>query len=365
MHAETHNDQLILEDGSVFRGRVCGFSRPIAGEVVFNTGMVGYPEALTDPSYKGQILVLTYPLIGNYGVPVQQQDAYGLPCLESDRVQIAGLVVSELSAHYHHWQATMSLEQWLTEQGVPVLTGVDTRALTKRLRQQGSLLGKIVVGDDEVPFQDPNQTPLVAQVSIPEPVLYAAGPTRIVVIDCGCKLSIIRSLLSRGVTVLRVPWDYDFCDEAFDGVVISNGPGDPKMCQATIAQVRRVMQQEKPILGICLGHQILALAAGANTYKMKFGHRSQNQPCLAVGTSRCAITSQNHGYAVDEQTIPAGWQAWFTNVNDGTNEGLRHTDLPFMSVQFHPEAAPGPVDTQGLFDTFLRMLPCTTNPVRS
>jgi carbamoyl-phosphate synthase small subunit len=221
------------------------------------------------------------------------------------------------------------------------------------------MLGKIVVGEEDVAWHDPNTTNLVAQVSVPEPVIYPAGPIRVVVIDCGCKLSIIRNLLARDVTVIRVPWDFDFLGEACHGVLISNGPEDPQMCTATIAHVTHAMEQHMPVFGICLGHQILALAAGAHTYKMKFGHRSQNQPCLEVGTPRCYITSQNHGYAVDGQSLPAEWEPWFTNVNDGTNEGLRHRTRPFMSVQFHPEAAPGPVDTQDLFDTFVRMLPCT------
>jgi carbamoyl-phosphate synthase small subunit len=356
----TDEGQLVLEDGAVYAGRVFGCPRPVAGEVVFNTGMVGYPETLTDPSYKGQILVLTYPLIGNYGVPADSRDA-----LESERVQIAGLIVSEVSWHYSHWQATMSLARWLAAQGVPALAGIDTRALTKRLRDRGSMLGKIVVGEQDVAWHDPNTTNLVAQVSVPEPVVYAAGPTRVVVIDCGCKLSIIRSLLARGVTVLRVPWDYDFLHEDFDGVLVSNGPGDPQMCATTIVRVRQVMERDVPIFGICLGHQILALAAGARTYKLKFGHRSQNQPCLEVGTPRCYITSQNHGYAVDGQTLPAEWEPWFTNGNDGTNEGVRHRTRPFMSVQFHPEAAPGPGDTAFLFDTFLGTLACGTQRRKS
>lgn len=353
MDIETKSGQLILEDGFVYTGQAFGAFRSVAGEVVFNTGMVGYPEALTDPSYKGQILVLTYPLIGNYGVSSRDLAMPLFGNLESDGVQIAGLIVSEVSWNYSHWSATAGLANWFSEHGVPALTGVDTRALTKRLRDQGSMLGKIIVGGDEVEFHDPNTINLVAQVSIREPVAYPGGPTRVVVIDCGCKLSIIRSLLARGVTVVRVPWDYDFLDEDFDGVVISNGPGDPQMCQATIVHVKRVMERNVPIFGICLGHQILALAAGANTYKLKFGHRSQNQPCLEANTPRCYITSQNHGYAVDTKTIPAEWEAWFTNVNDGTNEGLRHRTRPFMSVQFHPEAMPGPVDTQHLFDDFV------------
>jgi len=348
--------RLVLNDGAVFEGRASGFPKAVSGEVVFNTGMVGYPEALTDPSYRGQILVLTYPLIGNYGVPSDNRHNSFDPAFESDRVQIAGLIVSELSSNHNHWNASKSLNQWLYEQGVPVLSGIDTRALTKHLRENGSMLGKLLVSEEHVVYHDPNQENLLSQVSVEKPVIYYEGKKRIVVIDCGCKNSIIHSLLVRGVTIIRVPWDYDFIDEEFDGVLISNGPGDPKMCSETIAHVQRAMEKDYPIFGLCLGHQILALAAGADTYKLKFGHRSQNQPCKEFGTKRCYITSQNHGYAVDDRTLPEGWGPWFINANDGTNEGIRHRSRPFMSVQFHPEAAPGPIDTNFLFDEFLGIL---------
>jgi carbamoyl-phosphate synthase small subunit len=338
----------------VFAGRLLGCPRGAVGEVVFNTGMVGYLEALTDPSYKGQILVLTYPLIGNYGVPARNGN---LPeAFESENVQISGLIVSEVCPNYSHWNAGKSFAQWLYEEGVPVLSTVDTRALTKHLRTKGSMLGRILVREVETSFQDPNHMNMVSLVSVQRPVVYSGGKRRLVLIDCGCKRSIIRSLLWRGVTVVRVPWDYDFLDEDFDGVVVSNGPGDPQMCPETILRIRRVLETGYPILGICLGHQILALAAGAKTYKLKFGHRGQNQPCLQTGNKRCFITSQNHGFAVDTESLPADWEPWFTNANDGTNEGLRHRSQPFMSVQFHPEAAPGPVDTQHIFDEFLQLV---------
>jgi len=357
MQSGMDKGHLVLEDGSVFQSRVLGFPKTAAGEVVFNTGMVGYPEALTDPSYKGQILVLTYPLIGNYGVTSGDDPNTLFSAFESECIQITGLIVSEMSLDYSHWSAARSLAQWLYEEGIPALTGIDTRALTKRLRSKGSMLGKILVGNEETPFQDPNQLNLVSQVSVPEPLVYPGGEKRVVLIDCGCKNSIIRSLQVRGVTVIRVPWDYDFLREDFDGVVISNGPGDPQMCATTVAYIKRAMEQDYPIFGICLGHQLMALAAGGERFKLKFGHRSQNQPCLEVGTKRCYITSQNHGFAVDAESLPAGWEPWFTNANDGTNEGLRHQNRPFMSVQFHPEAAPGPVDTNHLFDEFLQLLP--------
>jgi len=345
---------LLLEDGIAFTGRAIGAPVSVAGEVVFNTGMVGYPETLTDPSYKGQILVLTYPLIGNYGVPPAGDSSSG--AFESDRIQVSGVIVSEAAEEYSHWTAGRSFGQWLSDERIPCMVGVDTRALTKRLRSAGTMLGKIVVGDTDVPFADPNQTNLAGLASPPMPILYPGGRRRIVLVDCGCKASILKSLLARGVTVLRVPWDYDFLGEDFDGVVISNGPGDPTMCVPTIANIGRLLEQDRPVFGICLGNQILALAAGATTYKLKFGHRSQNQPCLEEGTKRCYITSQNHGYAVDSDSLPEGWVPWFTNANDGTNEGVRHLTRPFMSVQFHPEAAPGPVDTQHLFDEFLGLI---------
>lgn len=343
----------MLEDGASFVGRRFGGAGAVAGEVVFNTGMVGYPETLTDPSYRGQILVLTYPLVGNYGVPAHRLLDGLEEAFESSRVQVSALVVGEATDTYSHWSASTSLGGWLEAHGIPGLSDVDTRALTKRLRERGVMLGKIVDGDDDIELRDPNQDNLVSLVGTVTPVVYGGGPTRIVVVDCGCKNSIIRSLVRRGVTVVRVPWDYDFLHEDFDGVVISNGPGDPKQCTRTIEHVRRTMAAGYPIFGICLGHQIVALAAGADTYKLKFGHRSQNQPCAVVGTPRCYITSQNHGYAVDEGTLPPDWTPWFRNLNDGTNEGIRHRQRPFMSVQFHPEAAPGPVETNFLFDDFL------------
>ncbi|MCI0419237.1 MAG: glutamine-hydrolyzing carbamoyl-phosphate synthase small subunit [Acidobacteria bacterium] len=350
--------RLVLEDGSVFPGRSFGLQGSVSGEVVFNTGMVGYPEALTDPSYRGQVLVLTYPLVGNYGVPPSNNGHNDdlSSVFESGRIQISGLVVSEVSQEYSHWSANRGLGCWLEEHGVPGVAGIDTRALTRRLREKGTMLGKILQDGEDLEFYDPGTDNLVSQVSVSQPAIYAGSRKRVLLVDCGCKLSIVRGLLSRGVTVIRVPWAYDFFSEQFDGVVISNGPGDPKMCLPTIANVRRAVENDIPVFGICLGHQILALASGADTYKLKFGHRSQNQPCNEAGTKRCLITSQNHGYAVRNESLRDGWEPWFINVNDRTNEGLRHRSKPFMSVQFHPEAAPGPVDAGILFDEFLKHL---------
>jgi carbamoyl-phosphate synthase small subunit len=345
---------LELEDGTAVEGRSFGAPRPAAGEVVFNTGMVGYPESLTDPSYRGQILVLTYPLVGNYGVPPADRERGILRYFESERIQVAGLVVSEHCERYSHWNAVKSLGAWLEEEGVPGVQGVDTRALTRRIRESGTMLGRIV-GEGAVPFEDPNARNLVREVSVQEPVLYGEGRPRVLAVDCGMKNNIVRCLLARGASVIRVPWDHDFNDGRleWDGLILSNGPGDPKMCAATIAHVREAMARGRRIFGICLGNQLLALAAGADTYKLPYGHRSQNQPCTETGTKRCRITSQNHGFAVDAATLPEGWEPWFENANDGTNEGIRHARLPFMSVQFHPEASGGPTDTEYLFDLFL------------
>jgi carbamoyl-phosphate synthase small subunit len=343
----TSTATLVLEDGSRYSGRSLGAPHSAAGEVVFNTGMVGYTEALTDPSYSGQIMVLTYPLVGNYGVP---------PAFESGKIQAAGLIVSELALEYSHALAQKSLPQWLQEQGIPCLAGVDTRALTKRLRHHGCMLGKIVVDGKDIELDDPNKRNLVAAVSLPGREVFEGGKKTVVVVDCGAKGSIISELRARDLTVIRVPWDYDFLGEDFDAILVSNGPGDPGVCQPAVENLRRAMQTGRPIMGICLGHQLLALAAGAKTYKLKFGHRGHNQPCVEEGTGRCYITSQNHGYAVDESSLPEGWHPWFRNANDGSNEGMRHRSRPLMSVQFHPEAAPGPVDCAPLFDQFLGMI---------
>ncbi len=350
--------KLVLEDGSEFLGNSFGADVSISGEVVFNTGMVGYPESLTDPSYKGQILVLTYPLIGNYGVPGEERDEYGLlKFFESEKIQASGLIISDYSQKYSHWNAKKSLSDWMKEHNVPGIYGIDTRMLTKKLREKGVMLGKIVSGNKDVKLEDPNARNLVAEVSIPEKIVYnQGGGKKIVLIDCGAKLNIVRALLSRGCEVIRVPWDYDFLNEDFDGLLISNGPGDPKMADKTILNVRKILDKGTPTMGICLGNQILALAAGGNTYKLKYGHRSQNQPCIEKGTKRCYITTQNHGFAVDVKSLNNDWEEWFTNANDGTNEGLRHKTKPFLSFQAHPEATPGPVDAEWIFDKFIGLI---------
>ncbi|MCP4551288.1 MAG: glutamine-hydrolyzing carbamoyl-phosphate synthase small subunit [Bacteroidetes bacterium] len=353
---QTTNAKLILEDGSIFKGRSFGFEGSKAGEVVFNTAMTGYPESLTDPSYKGQLLVLTYPLVGNYGVPGSETENEMLKFFESEKVQVSALIISDYSFKYNHWNAEKSLSDWLIEHKVPGIYGIDTRALTKLIREKGCMLGKIIVNDEDCEYYDPNINNLVADVSIKEKQVYGNGKHKILLIDCGVKNNIIRYFLSKDATVIRVPWDYDFHKEKYDGLFISNGPGNPEMCDTTITNLQKALNQDIPIFGICLGHQLLALASGAKTYKLKYGHRSHNQPVLLNGTKKGYITSQNHGFAVDDDTLPEQWESFFTNLNDDTNEGIKHKSKPFFTVQFHPEASSGPTDTDFLFDEFISKL---------
>jgi len=344
--------KLILEDGTEIQGQSFGAYSSVAGEVVFSTAMTGYPENLTDPSFAGQILVLTYPIVGNYGVPGEDLYESISKIFESDKIHIAGLVVNYYSDEHSHWNAAKSLGDWLKEYNIPGIAGVDTRMLTKILREKGAMLGKIVAEED-VPLHDPNLDNLVAQVSAPGVEHYGQGQHKIVLVDCGTKTNIIRCFLERDVELIRVPWDYDYSQIDYDGLFLSNGPGDPKMCEATIQHLQNALQQDKPIFGICLGSQLMGLAAGGDTFKLKYGHRSHNQPVRLAGTQRSYITSQNHGFAVDTNTLPAEWEMLFENLNDGTCEGIKHKTKPFFSTQFHPEAAGGPQDTEFMFDDFI------------
>jgi carbamoyl-phosphate synthase small subunit len=350
--------KLVLQDGSEFYGKYIGAPIETSGEVVFNTSMVGYPESLTDPSYKGQILVFTYPMIGNYGIPGREKSHDIHKYFESDRAQVRGVIINDYTPDYNHWNASQSLDEFLKEFNVPALYGIDTRKLTKKLRDKGVMLGKITNFNNNEQFhaEDPNASNLVDEVSTKKIVEYKNGQTKILLVDCGVKNNIIRSLLNRNVSVKRVPWDYNFVDDEYDGIVLSNGPGDPKKCEITIEHIKQAMQKDKPILGICLGNQLLALASGGNTYKLQYGHRSQNQPCIVIGTNSCYMTSQNHGFAVDQKTLPPEWRVWFENVNDRTCEGIRHLTKPFLGTQFHPEGYPGPSDTEFVFDEFLELV---------
>ncbi|HSW48410.1 MAG TPA: carbamoyl-phosphate synthase small subunit [Candidatus Saccharimonadales bacterium] len=375
--------KLILKNGEEFEGVTFGYEGSVGGEVVFATGMTGYPEALTDPSFAGQILILTYPLIGNYGVPKKK-------FWESGKLQISGLIVSDYIDTPSHHQSKMTLSEWLKKEKIPALEIKDTRYITQYLRENGTMLGKIINGKD-TPFFDPNVLNIVEQVSIKK--ILKEKPEglnkhkRVIIIDCGAKNNIKRCFLKRGVETITVPWDFDpFSNEGqkqlknvianevkqslsikiaasplaprddnlFDALFISNGPGDPKKADKTIEVIKKSLENKIPTLGICLGNQLLALAAGGDTYKLKYGHRSQNQPCIMEKSNRCFITTQNHGFAISD--VPVGFDKWFTNANDDSIEGIIHSKLPFMSVQFHPEATPGPKDTEWIFDFFLEKL---------
>lgn len=377
--------RLLLDDGTVFCGKSFGFEKPVAGEVVFNTAMTGYPESLTDPSYAGQLMTLTYPLVGNYGVPPFTLEPNGLATfMESGHIHAEAIIVSDYSENYSHWNAVESLGDWLKREQIPGITGIDTRELTKVLREHGVMMGRIVFEDaidnEQMAIDNYGEINYVDKVSCKDIIVYAGTESRhfdigtpaaqlnsrlsadcqlkrVLLVDCGVKHNIIRCLLKRGVEVIRVPWDYDYNGLEFDGLFISNGPGDPDTCDAAVQNIRKAMKNEKlPIFGICMGNQLLSKAGGAKIYKLKYGHRSHNQPVRMVGTERCFITSQNHGYAVDNNTLTEDWEPLFINMNDGSNEGIRHKRNPWFSAQFHPEAASGPTDTEFLFDEFVKLL---------
>ena len=352
---------LVLEDGTTFHGKSFGYEAPVAGEVVFNTAMMGYPESLTDPSYAGQLMTLTYPLVGNYGVPPFTIEANSLATfMESDKIYASAIIVADYSEEFSHWNAVESLADWLKREKVPGITGIDTRQLTKVLREHGVMMGKILFDDqpDNIPQAEYEGVNWVDRVSCRDIIRYNEGAgKKVVLVDCGVKNNIIRCLVNRGVEVIRVPWNYDYTDMDFDGLFLGNGPGDPDMCEDAVNIIRKQMSlSRKPICGICMGNQLLAKAGGATIYKLKYGHRSHNQPVREVGTNRCYVTSQNHGYAVDAKTLGNDWRELFVNMNDGSNEGVCHKQYPWFTSQSHPEACSGPVDTEFMFDRFIKVL---------
>ena len=355
------NVTLVLSDGTKFHGKPFGYDAPVAGEVVFNTAMMGYPESLTDPSYAGQLLTMTFPLVGNYGVPPFSIEANGIPTfMESDKIYASAIIVSDYTEQYSHWNAVESLGDWLKREHVPGITNIDTRELTKVLREHGVMMGKILFDDepDNIPEANYEGVNFVDLVSTKEIIRYNEGAgKKVILVDCGVKANIIRSLINRGVEVIRVPWNYDYTSMDYDGLFLANGPGDPDMCVDAVNVIRKQMSMsKKPICGICMGNQLLSKAAGATIYKLKYGHRGHNQPVRMVGTNKCYITSQNHGYAVDASTLDKDWKELFVNMNDGSNEGIRHVENPWFTSQFHPEACSGPVDTYFMFDKFVETL---------
>ena len=355
------NVTLVLEDVTKFHGQSFGYDQPVAGEVVFNTAMMGYPESLTDPSYAGQLMTLTYPLVGNYGVPPFSVEPDGLATfMESDKIYASAIIVADYSEKYSHWNAVESLASWLKREHVPGITGIDTRQLTKVLREHGVMMGKIIFDDepDNIPTAEYEGVNWVDRVSCKDIIRYNEGAgKKVVLVDCGVKNNSIRCLVNRGVEVIRVPWNYDYTSMDFDGLFLGNGPGDPDMCEDAVNVIRRQMSlSRKPICGICMGNQLLAKAGGATIYKLKYGHRSHNQPVREVGTNRCYVTSQNHGYAVDAKTLGSDWRELFVNMNDGSNEGVCHKENPWFTSQFHPEACSGPIDTEFMFDRFIKTM---------
>ena len=355
------NVTLVLSDGTKFHGKSFGYDAPVAGEVVFNTAMMGYPESLTDPSYAGQLLTMTFPLVGNYGVPPFSIEANGISTfMESDKIYASAIIVSDYTEQYSHWNAVESLGDWLKREHVPGITNIDTRELTKVLREHGVMMGKILFNDepDNIPEANYEGVNFVDLVSTKEIIRYNEGAgKKVILVDCGVKANIIRSLINRGVEVIRVPWNYDYTSMDYDGLFLANGPGDPDMCVDAVNVIRKQMSMsKKPICGICMGNQLLSKAAGATIYKLKYGHRGHNQPVRMVGTNKCYITSQNHGYAVDASTLDKDWKELFVNMNDGSNEGICHVENPWFTSQFHPEACSGPVDTYFMFDKFVETL---------
>ena len=360
---------IVLSNGYRFEGTLIGAPVRASGELVFTTGMVGYSEAITDPSYFGQILTFTYPLIGNYGVPETPSElSKSIPQgFESFGPKTAGVIVTIDSIESYHWNSFQTLDEWLKAHNVPGIIGLDTRHLVHLIRSAQTLMGRIEPEEPsgtryasadldlhENAFFDPGTTQIIDQVSVKEPKIIGKGSTKIAVIDCGVKWNIVRQLVENDCEVHLLPWNHDFSEINADGWVVSNGPGDPTRTGDLKKKIRQLFEKEKPIFGICLGHQLICLAAGATTKRITHGHRSQNQPVYEVGTRKGYITTQNHGYVVEDHSLPKDWLPWFRNVNDDTIEGIRHKFLPIRSVQFHPEAAGGPRDTAWVTESFIK-----------
>ena len=353
---------LILANGSIFSGTAPEWqTAETAGEVIFNTGMTGYEETLTDPSYAGQILTFTYPILGNYGVSLGAR-------WESTKIHAKGVICETVYTEPEHYSTDQTLLSWLKEHQVPLLCGVDTRELTKIIREYGVLDGIITYTEPTIlpQFAPTMAVNWVAEVAPQAVTTHGSGKYKLILVDCGAKENILRCLLKFDLSIKRVPFDYDYSTEDYDGVMLSNGPGDPKLCTTTIAVLAKVLEtsktqaraktQVKPVFGICLGSQLMALAIGANTYKLKYGHRGHNQPCIDLARDRCYLTSQNHSYAVDDLSLPADWQVTFRHLNDNTVAGISHKSLPFAAVQFHPESSGGPQDTFYLFEQFYQQI---------
>jgi carbamoyl-phosphate synthase small subunit len=363
---------LLLEDGTLFLGKGFGAEATVVGELVFNTGMVGYPESMTDPSYAGQVLCFTYPLIGNYGVPSgDEKDVFGLPrYFESAGIKVTGIVVQECCQRPNHWASVQSLSSWMSDQDVPGIEGVDTRALVSTIRERGVMMCALANGPEVANRRELRRlleksarydsVDFVRGVSVKKAETYGVSEKKVVLIDCGAKESIIRNILGRGYAVVRMPFDSSYADVMQQdpaGVIVSNGPGDPRLCVDTVKTTTRLVDSEVPVLGICLGEQVLGMSQGAETYKLKYGHRGQNKPVVDLLSGKGYVTSQNHGYSVDPKTLSkTELKPWFINADDRSVEGLVHGSKPCIAVQFHPEAAPGPYDTEFVFDRFTEMI---------